>query len=137
VRNLVRSAIAKRPRVEVIVCDLARPETFAALRKIATGADAARRGMSRAALRLMLPRVRQDFSEQESFYVVQASPCMVLAAELAERHTIKGADAVHIASALAAKEAAPVPESFIFVSDDVAQCRVAEAEGLNVLRLSA
>lgn len=62
---------------------------------------------------------------------------MVVAAEIAERHPIKGADAVHIASALAAREAAPVPEQFVFVSDDVAQCRVAEAEGLNVLRPSA
>jgi predicted nucleic acid-binding protein len=134
VRNLVRSARAKRPSVEVVVCDLARRETFAALRKIATGPDAARRGLSRAALRLMLPRVRQDFSEQESFFVVPASPCMVAAAEIAERHPIKGADAVHIASALAARDSAPVPDQFFFVSDDIAQNRVAEAEGLQVLR---
>ncbi|HEY0020348.1 MAG TPA: type II toxin-antitoxin system VapC family toxin [Longimicrobium sp.] len=137
VRNLVRSAVVARPTTEIVVCDLARPETFAALRKIATGADAARRGLSRAALRMVLPRVREDFSEQESFFVMPATPCMTVAAEIAGRHPIKGADAVHIASALTAKEAAPVPERFFFVSDDLAQCRVAEAEGLNVLRPSA
>jgi predicted nucleic acid-binding protein len=137
VRDLVRSARATRPTLEVLVCDLARPETFAALRKIATGPDAARRGLSRAALRLMLPRVRRDFGEQEHFFVVPASPCMVIAADIAERHPIKGADAVHIASALVARDAAPVPERFFFVSDDEAQCRAAEGEGLEVLRPAA
>jgi predicted nucleic acid-binding protein len=137
VRNLVRSAAAETPTTTIMVCDLARPETVAALRRIAAGPDAARRGLSRAALRLVLPRVRRDFGEQEHFSLVPASPCMALAADIAERNPIKGADAVHIASALTAKEAAPVPERFFFVSDDVAQCRVAEAEGLNVLRPSA
>lgn len=137
VRNLVRSATTAHPSLEVIVCDLARPETFAALRKIATGPDAARRGLSRAALREMLPHVRRDFGEQERFFVVPASPCMVIAADIAERHPIKGADAVHIASALVARDSAPVPERFFFVSDDAGQSRVAAAEGLQVLRPAA
>jgi predicted nucleic acid-binding protein len=137
VRDLVRSATAGQPAVEVLVCDLARPETVAALRKIATGPDAARRGLSRAALYQTLPRVRRDFGEQEHFFVVPTSPCMVLAADITERHPIKGADAVHIASALIARDAAPVPERFYFVSEDVAQGRVAEAEGLQVLRPAA
>jgi predicted nucleic acid-binding protein len=135
IRNFVRSASMKQ--ASVLVCDLARPETFAALRKIATGPDAARRGLSRAALRLMLPRVRRDFGEQEAFFVVPATPCMAVAAEIAERHPIKGADAVHIASALASRDSAPVPDQFFFVSDDVGQNRVAEAEGLQVLRPAA
>lgn len=137
VRNLVRSATSENPTAEVIVCDLARPETFAALRHMSTAPDAARRGLSRAALRLLLPRVRHDFGEQEHFFVVPASPCMTLASEIALRHAIKGADAVHIASAVIAREAAPVPEHFFFVSNDLAQTRVAEAEGLQVLRPAA
>lgn len=137
VRNFVRSASLEHATTTVLICDLARPETFAALRKIATGPDAARRGLSRAALRLMLPRVRRDFGEQEHFFVVPASSCMVAAAEIAERHPIKGADAVHIASALAARESAPAPDQFFFVSDDIGQNRVAEAEGLQVLRPAA
>jgi uncharacterized protein len=137
VRDLVRSAATANPGLEVVVCDLARPETFAALRRIVTGSDAARRGLSRAALRLMLPRVRRDFGEQEHFFVVPASPCMVIAADIAERHPIKGADAVHIASALVARDSAPVPDRFYFVSDDVGQNRVAAAEGLQVIRPAA
>lgn len=137
VRNLVRSASLQRTKTDVIVCDLARPETFAALRRIATAEDAAQRGFSRAAFRLMLPRVRHDFGEQEQFFVVPASHCMVLAAEIAGRQPIKGADAVHIAAALTAREASPASDGFVFVSDDVEQCRVAQAEGLDVLRPSA
>lgn len=137
VRDFVRSATADLPGAEVIVCDLARPETFAALRKIATGEDAARRGLSRAALRHLLPKVRRHFADQEQFFVVQASACMDLAADIAERHPIKGADAVHIASALIARDSAPVPERFYFVSEDISQARVAEAEGLQVLRPAA
>lgn len=137
VRDFVRSATADRPTAAVIVCDLARPETFSALRKIATGADAARRGLSRAALRQLRSKVHRHFAEQEQFFVVQASGCMELAADIAERHPIKGADAVHIASALIARDSAPTRERFYFVSEDVGQGRVAEAEGLQVLRPAA
>jgi predicted nucleic acid-binding protein len=137
VRDFIRSATANRPSAEVIVCDLARPETVAALRKIASSKDAARRGLSRAALRQLLPKVRRHFGEQEHFFVVPASPCMAVAADIAERHPIKGADAIHIASALMARTLAPAPDRFYFVSDDVAQGRIAEAEGLQVLRPAA
>ena len=137
VRDLVRSARMHRPSVHVLVCDLARPETVSALRRIATGPDGARRGLSRAALYQTLPRVRRDFGEQEYFFVVPASPCMGMAAEIAERYPIKGADAVHIASALIARDSASVAERFFFVSEDAAQARVAEAEGLQVLRPAA
>jgi predicted nucleic acid-binding protein len=136
VRDLVRSA-GKQTTVAVLVCDLARPETVSALRRIATGPDAARRGLSRVALQHALPQVRRDFGEQEYFFVVPASPCMALAGDIAERHVIKGADAVHIASALIARDSAPVPERFYFVSEDAGQARVAEAEGLQVLRPAA
>jgi predicted nucleic acid-binding protein len=137
VRDLVRSARKEQAAVEVVVCDLARPETVSALRRIATGPDGARRGLSRAALHQTLPRVRRDFGEQESFFVVSASACMAVAADIAERYPIKGADAVHIASALIARDSAPVPERFFFVSEDAAQARMAEAEGLQVLRPAA
>jgi hypothetical protein len=137
VRDLLRSAGRDQAAVQVIVCDLARPETVSALRRIATGPDAARRGLSRAALYQTLPRVRRDFGEQEHFFVVPATSCMSMAADIAERHPIKGADAVHIASALIARDSAPTPERFYFVSEDLGQARVAEAEGLQVLRPAA
>jgi hypothetical protein len=137
VRDLVRSAAPAHSTAVVFACDLARPETFAALRKISGGADAARRGLRRTALRLMLPRIRRDFGDQEHFVLVSASSCMAVAADIAERHPIKGADAAHIASALAARNLAPAPEQFFFVSEDTAQGRVAEAEGLQVLRPAA
>jgi predicted nucleic acid-binding protein len=137
VRDLVRSATMHQPGVHVLVCDLARPETVSALRRIAMGPDGARRGLSRAALYQTLPRVGKDFGEQESFFVVPASPCMVVAADIAERHPVKGADAVHIASALVARDSVPMPERFYFVTEDLGHSRVAEAEGLQVLRPAA
>jgi hypothetical protein len=50
VRDLLRSAAREQAAVQVVVCDLARPETVSALRRIATGPNAAPRGLSRAAL---------------------------------------------------------------------------------------
>lgn len=137
VRDILRSTAHTPPTASVVVCDLARPETFAALRRISLSQDAARRGLSPAALRLLLPQVRHDFGEQERFSVISSSPCMQLAADIAARHTIKGADAVHVASALIARTAYPAPERFYFVSEDAGQSRVAEAEGLQVLRPAA
>lgn len=46
VRNLLRSANADPATATVCCCDLALPETVSALRQIAVGPEAARRGLS-------------------------------------------------------------------------------------------
>lgn len=62
---------------------------------------------------------------------------MDLAADLVEKHRLHGADSIQLAAALRARAGARDAREFLFVSDDVAQCRAAESEGLEVLRPAA
>jgi predicted nucleic acid-binding protein len=137
VRNLVRSATAAFPTADVAVCDLAYPEAVAALHRIIRGNDAARRGLSAAALRLILPQVREALTPGSHLVIMPASDCMAKAAELASRQVVRGADAVQIAAALQVRASVGADQRFVFVSDDIAQCRAAEGEGLEVSRLTA
>ena len=133
VRNMLRSATVKPPSSRVFQCDLSLPETVSALLQIERSPSAARRGLSRAVLREALPRVRMDFVGHSPASLVTANHCMRLAANLVERYRLRPADALQVAAALRLKAAVPEPELH-FVSSDEQQCRVAEAEGLNVLR---
>jgi hypothetical protein len=137
IRDVVRSANANPPTADVVVCDLAYPEAAAALHRIIRGSDAARRGLSAAALRLILPKVRNDLTPGSPFLIMPASDCMASAAEVASRQAVQGADAVHIAAALRVRRFVEPGDRFLFVSDDIAQCRAAEDEGLEVLRPAA
>jgi predicted nucleic acid-binding protein len=135
VRDLVRSAEWRT--AEVAVCDLAYPETASALHGIVRGRDAARRGLSAAAFRMLLPRLGSELSPGSVFFVVPASSCMAEAAAVASRQEIRGADAVHVAAALHVRRSLPPDRPFLFVSGDDAQCRAAQNEGLEVLRPAA
>lgn len=137
VRDLVRGASASPPTAELVVCDLAYPEAVAALHRIVRGHDAARRGLSAAAFRLILPKLHDDLAPGSQFLIMPASDCMESAAEIASRQAVQGADSVHIAAALRVRRSVPPGERFLFVSDDIAQCRAAEGEGLEVLRPAA
>jgi predicted nucleic acid-binding protein len=136
VRNLVRSATRAFATIDIAVCDLAYPEAVAALHRIIRGTDAARRGLSAAALRLILPQVRDDLTPGSHFVIMPASDCMTSAAAVASRRVVRGADAVQIAAALQVRSSVAADERFVFVSDDIAQCRAAEGEGLEVFRLT-
>jgi predicted nucleic acid-binding protein len=133
VRDLVRAAIAEPPTVRLCACDLALPETVSAVQQAAHGPDAAKRGISRSALRHTLPKVRADLGRGTPLVLLSASNCMPLAAEIVERQQVRGADAVHIAAALNARKAAGLEAVFAFVSNDKKQCRAAALEGLEVL----
>jgi predicted nucleic acid-binding protein len=133
IRNLIRSATMGSGTVRVCFCDLALPETVSALRQIVQKPDAARRGLSRAAMRQALPRVRTDLSNSSPLVAVPASGCMPLAAEVVERQEIRGADAVHLAAALTARDTIAGDAPFAFVSHDQRQCRAAQREGLEVI----
>jgi predicted nucleic acid-binding protein len=133
IRDLMRSATGEHATAQVCYCDLALPETVSALRQIAQKPDAARRGLSRAAFRLTVPRVRTDLRDESLLTVVRASGCMPLAAEVVERQEIRGADAVHLAAALSLRSTIPSTAPFAFVSHDERQCRAAEREGLEVI----
>lgn len=137
VRDLLRSAKARADWTRLMLCDLTLPEGVSALTLIQARQDAARRGVSASALREILPRLRQQFGDDSPFVVLPATGCMELAADLVERHRLRGADSVQLAAALRARHLAADADVFLFVSDDNAQCRAAEAEGLQVLRPAA
>jgi predicted nucleic acid-binding protein len=137
VRDLLRSARARPDWTRLLVCDLTLPEGVSAVTMIPSRQDAARRGLSVSAVREILPRLRQQFSAGSPFVVLPATGCMELAADLVERHRLRGADSVQLAAALRAKRLATEAEAFLFVSDDESQCRAAEGEGLQVLRPAA
>ena len=138
VKDIVRSAGAKPPTAQALVCDLSLPETVSALLQIASGPRGPVRGVSMAALRHILPGVRRDFAgETPVRSLVPATGCMELAADLVERHRLKVADAVQLAAALRTQSAIPPGTPLLFVSEDEAQCRAAEKEGLEVLRPAA
>jgi predicted nucleic acid-binding protein len=138
VKDIVRSASATPPTAQALVCDLSLPETVSALLQIASGPRGPARGVGRAALRHILPGVRRDFvGETPVLSLVPATGCMELAADLVERHRLRVADAVQLAAALRTQSAIPRPASLLFVSEDEAQCRAAEGEGLEVLRPAA
>jgi predicted nucleic acid-binding protein len=133
IHNLVRSARAGSPTVRVAFCDLALPETVSALRQMLQKPDAAQRGLSRAAFRQAVPRLRADLLQASPLIAIPASGCIPLAAEVVERQEIRGADAVHLAAALTARDTLGHALPFAFVSHDLRQCRAAEREGLEVI----
>lgn len=133
IRNLIRNVGAEWSNAQVCFCDLALPETVSALRQIAQAPDAARRGLSRAAFRQAVPLVRSDLLTDSVLISVPASDCMPLAAEVVQRQEIRGADAVHLAAALTARDSVAGTLPFAFVSHDDRQCRAAEREGLKVI----
>jgi predicted nucleic acid-binding protein len=137
VRDLLRSGAVRPDWTRLLVCDLTLPEGVSALTMIQRGSNAARKGLSAAALREMLLRPRHHFGANSPFLVLPATGCMELAADLVERHQLRGADSVQLAAALKARQLATAAEMFLFVSDDEAQCRAAEGEGLVVMRPAA
>lgn len=133
VRDLMRSATAYAATTQVCYCDLVLPETISALRQMVRKPDAARRGLSRAAFRQTLPRVRADLLRGGPFIAIPASGCIPLAADVVERQEVRGADAVHLAAAFTARDTLADALPFTFVSNDERQCRAAEREGLEVI----
>ncbi|MBW3655006.1 MAG: type II toxin-antitoxin system VapC family toxin [Gemmatimonadetes bacterium] len=133
VRDMVRGARATPPRNQVLVCDIVLPETLSALLQIRRSPTAARRGISAAALRLVLPQVWVDLGGEGPMLVRTASETLRAAARIVERHELRAPDALHIAAALDINATHPV----LFVSGDVEQCKAARAEGLEVIELVA
>jgi hypothetical protein len=65
--------------------------------------------------------------------VTPADRHMNAAAALVWRHSLRGADAVHLATALAVREEMADETEFYFVSSDLSLNRAAQAEGLAVI----
>ena len=133
VREIVRGARADDARFRVSVCDLAHPECVAAMRQMLDRGAGGRRGISSASLKRALPEIQAIFRERSSLLVIEASTIIPESADLAVRHRVRGADAVHIAAAQRVQRRVAEGEEFWFVSADVQQAAAARREGMPVL----
>jgi len=132
VQNIIRGANVQPPHNRVLVSVLAHPETASAIVQILGGPDAARRGFG-ARDRRRLPEVLSSELRGGTFVLSPVELHVDAAAALVWKHRVRGADAVHLATALAARKDIPDAAEFYFVSSDVALNRAARAEGLAVI----
>lgn len=135
------SAIAKRYLTEVgsqwvvtLLADAAHRVVTAGVtgpEVIATIVRRARAGTLPGA-QLLLQRFRSDFGVR--YLPVEVDPQLIAAAiRLAEKHALRGYDAVHLAAALGAHANWAIhPSSFALVSADIELNTAAQAEGLFV-----
>jgi predicted nucleic acid-binding protein len=133
VREIVRGARADSTRTRVSVCDLAHPECVSAMRQMLERGAGGRRGIRSASLRRTLPEVHAIFRERSHLLVIEASTVIPESADVAMRHRVKGADAVHIAAAQQVQRRVGDGEEFWFVSADMRQAAAARHEGMPVL----
>ena len=137
VPDMVRSANRPGSRTNVLVCDLSLPEAVSALLQIQRGPQAARKGLSAAALRQAIPNLVESFTRESPMMVVRASDFMRMAAEIVQRRSLRPADAIQVAAALRTRDELGSGDDFSFVSADRVQCAAAREEGLGVLELAA
>lgn len=133
VRGIVRGAEADAERIRVAVCDLAHPESVAALRQMLERGAGGRRGISFGSFRRTIPQIEGVFHAAPHIVVVEASNVIPESADLAARHHVKGADAVHIAAAQRVHRRLSEDDEFWFVSADLRQSAAARQEGMPVL----
>lgn len=130
VRSIYKSARLKQPTARIFLCDLALAETAHALGRKPREQGS---GISMAAARRYLDQLTSETSSSPGPYlVVNASTVMRDAAELALELGLRGADAVQLAAALAAKAITP-GEELTLVAGDQQLLRVAQTEGIKVL----
>lgn len=127
VRDLVRAATAPTPSARVLVCDIVLPETLSAL-----GQRLAKGQMTKASYGIAVERVYQDLTVACPFVQVHSSDVMADSASVVRQHSLRGADAIHLAAAIVSRASMPHGGDFCFVTCDHAQLRAARAEGFLV-----
>jgi predicted nucleic acid-binding protein len=132
-RALLRGLTMVPPLNRVIVSTLVHPEAASALGQIMAGPDAARRGFGAHDRRTLPSVLARQLGDESSMELTPADPHVHAAAELVWKHRLRGADAVHLASALAVREELSEDSEFYFVSSDGSLNRAARAEGLAVI----
>jgi predicted nucleic acid-binding protein len=133
VQDMLRSAVVEPPASRVVVSEFILPETSSALLQIARGPHAARRGLSKSALRLAYVKLDEQLGPRSEFIVLGLSGLMHDAVALVRKHGLRASDAVQLASALFASRSVQRPEEFYFVCCDNPLAVAAEAEGLEVI----
>ena len=132
VKKMIRGAGFDPPDNRVLASALIRPEAASALAKILDGPHAARRGFGRLHRRSLPGALARDLATP-GLVLAPADQHIESAVELVWKHRVRGADAVHLATALAARRDLPAHEEFYFVSSDVSLNSAAAAEGLEVI----
>jgi predicted nucleic acid-binding protein len=133
VRAMIRGIETVPASNRVIVSVLAHPEAASALGQIMAGPEAARRGFGSYDRRALPHALARQLGDGSPLDLTPADPHMGTAARLVWKHRLRGADAVHLATALAFREELPETTEFYFVSSDVLLNRAAAAEGLAVI----
>lgn len=133
VRDIFRGTTVIPAENLVVVSVLAHPEAASALAGIMADTRAARRGLGAYERRTLPGVLAHRFSNAEPMVVTPADPHVHAAAALSWKHRVRGADAVHLATALAFWGELPAETEFYFVSSDVQLNRAAAAEGLAVI----
>lgn len=131
VMNIIRGSRVRPPDNRIVVSVLAHPETASAIVQTMDRPDAARRGFGAADRRRLPARLASDLAN--GFVLSPADLHIDAAAALVWKHGVRGADAVHLATALAARQDVSEETEFYFVCSDVALSRAAVAEGLAVI----
>lgn len=131
VQNIMRGAKVRPPANRLVASTLVHPETASAIAQILDGPEAARRGFGQMHRQALPNALASELASAVS--LTSADPHMEDAADLVWKHRLRGADAVHLATAIAARKKVPLDSEFYFVSSDVALNRAAAAEGLEVI----
>lgn len=131
VQSMMRGAIVQPPDNRLVASTLAHPETASAIAQILDGPGAARRGFGQMHRQELPHALAHELATAVS--LTSSDPHMEHAADLVWKHRLRGADAVHLATAIAARQKIPSDSEFYFVSSDVALNRAAAAEGLEVI----
>jgi predicted nucleic acid-binding protein len=130
---MAQSALVDPAGTRILVSELILPECASALNQIARGSSPATYGLSPSAANRAFGSVKEDVAVASRFHVLGTSGLMLEASDLAWKHGIKGADAVHLATALFARSEFQGWKEFFFVSSDRRQSAAAAAEGLAVI----
>lgn len=133
VRDIFRGSAVVPAENLIVVSVLAHPEAASALHNIMATPQAAQRGLGAYERRTLPGVLARQFSSAEPLVVTPADPHAHAAAALSWKHRVKGADAVHLATALAFRDELPEETEFYFVSSDIQLNRAAAAEGLAVI----
>ena len=133
VKDIIRSAASVPATARIVVAGLTHPETVSGITQIAFGPDAARRGLSPAAVNRTRLEIADTLGPDATITVIEPVGIMPHAAELVWRHRIKAPDAVQLATALYARSVLPGWSEFYFVGSDGRQNSASLAEGLAVI----
>ena len=125
---LLRDAAVGRVRITLSV--LTYPETISAVARRERNAR-----ITAADATTIIGAINAAFMHPPlAFSVVETTPALAArAASLVRPHALSGADAVHLATALALRAALPPEDTVEFVSADTRLVAAAQAEGLAVI----